>query len=57
MAKERIEKTLVVMEEMEVRELLEVAQRNDPQEIQHFMLKVFIKKVEQTLRRRCGKSL
>jgi uncharacterized protein (DUF1778 family) len=54
MAKERIEKTLVIFEEEEVRQLLELAQRNDPREIQDFMLKVFIKKVEQTLRRRCG---
>jgi hypothetical protein len=54
MAKERIEKTLVILEEEEVRQLLQLAQRNDQYEIQHFMLKVFIKKVEAILRRRCG---
>ena len=56
MAKEQIEKTLIIFDEEEVRQLLELAQRNDSQEIQYFMQKVFIKKVEQTLRRRCGKS-
>jgi len=54
MAKERIEKTLVILEEEEVRQLLQLAQSNDQHEIQHFMLKVFIKKVEAILRRRCG---
>jgi hypothetical protein len=54
MAKERIEKTLIVLNEEEVRQLLRVAQRNNPEEIQRFMLKVFIKKVEAILRRRCG---
>ncbi len=54
MAKERIEKTLVVFTEEEVRQILELAQRNDEEEIQHFMLKIFVKKVEYILRRRCG---
>lgn len=54
MAKQRIEKTLIVLNEEETRQLLEIARRDDPEEIQRFMLKVFIKKVEQTLRRRCG---
>ena len=54
MAKERIEKTLVVFDEEEVRQLLELAQRNDDEEIQQFMLKIFIKKVEAILRRRCS---
>ena len=54
MANERIEKTLVILEEDEVLQLLQLAQRNDQHEIQYFMLKVFIKKVEAILRRRCG---
>ena len=54
MAKEQIEKTLIILEEAEVRQLLQLAQRNDPEEIRHFMMMVFIKKVEATLRRRCG---
>ena len=53
MAKQRIEKTLVVLDEEEVRQLLQIAGRNDPQEIQRYMIKVFIKKVEAILRRRC----
>jgi hypothetical protein len=54
LAKERIEKTLVVFEEEEVRQLLDLAQRKDEEEIKQFMLKVFIKKVEAILHRRCG---
>jgi hypothetical protein len=54
MAKDRIEKTLVVFTEEEVRQILELARRDDDEEIRQFMLKVFIKKVEQILRRRCG---
>ena len=54
MAKERIEKTLVILTEDEVRQLLQLAQRNDQHELQQFMQKDFIKKVEAILRRRCG---
>ena len=54
MAKERIEKTLVVFDEEEVRQLFGLAKQDDDEEIQHFMLKVFVKKVEAILRRRCG---
>ena len=54
MAKERIEKTLVVFNLEELNQALHIAQRNDDDEIQHFMLKIFIKKVEGVLRRRCG---
>jgi len=54
MAKERIEKALVVFTLEELRQTLQIAQRNDNDEIQHFMLKNFIKKVEGVLRRRCG---
>jgi hypothetical protein len=54
MAKLRIEKTLVIFNEDEVRHLLQIAQRKDPQEIERYMIKVFIKKVEAILRRKCG---
>lgn len=54
MAKERVEKTLVVFKKEEVHQVLQLAQRNDNEEIQRFMQKVFIKKVETILRRRCG---
>jgi hypothetical protein len=56
MAKERIEKTLVVFDEEQVRQLFGLAQQDDDEEIQRFMLKVFIKKVEAILRRRCGEK-
>ncbi|MGB9674039.1 MAG: hypothetical protein ACPL3P_07855 [Anaerolineales bacterium] len=54
MAKERIEKTLIVLDEKEVRQLLEMAKRNNAEEIKEYMFKVFIKKVELVLRRRCS---
>jgi hypothetical protein len=54
MAKERIEKTLVIFNEEELRQTLQIAQRNKQEEIQHYMMKIFIKKVEAVLRRRCG---
>jgi len=54
MPKERIEKTLVILEEVEVRQVLAIAQRNDPQEIYRFVTQVIAKKVEAALRRRCG---
>ncbi len=54
MAKERIEKTLVVLTQEEVHQLLQLAQRGDRDEISDYMMKVFIKKVEAILRRRCS---
>jgi hypothetical protein len=53
-AKERIEKTLLILEETEVREILEAARRDDPQEIYRLVVEVIAKKVEAMLRRRCG---
>lgn len=54
MAKDHIEKTLIVMNEDELQQLLQVARRNETEEIKRYMKEVFIKKVEATLRRRCG---
>ncbi len=54
MARERIEKTLVILEEDEVRRILAAAQRNDPDEIYLLVTKVITRKVEEALRRRCG---
>lgn len=54
MAKDRIEKTLVVFTEEEVRRILELARRDDDEEIRQFILKEFVKKVEYILRRRCS---
>jgi len=56
MARQRIEKTLVVFDEEEIRQLFALAKQDDDEEIQRFMLKVFVKKVEGILRRRCGGS-
>lgn len=53
MAKDRIEQTIIIFDESEVHQLLEMAQRADPEEIQNYMMKVFIKKIEAYLRRRC----
>jgi hypothetical protein len=53
MARERIEKTLVILEEEEVRQILAMAERDDPEEIYRFVTQVIAKKVEAALRRRC----
>ena len=53
-AKERIEKTLLILEEDEVRQVLAIARREDPAEIAAFVTQVVIKKVEAALRQRCG---
>ncbi|MCX6028808.1 MAG: hypothetical protein NT169_05850 [Chloroflexi bacterium] len=54
MAKERVEKTLIILEEAEVWQVLAVAQRDDPQEIYRCVTQIIAKKVEAALRRRCG---
>jgi len=54
MAKDNIEKTLIILEEDEVREALDLTRRNDPQEIFRFVTRVIAKKVESALRRRCA---
>lgn len=54
MARERIEKTLIILEEAEVCQVLAIARRNDPEEIARFVIQVIAKKVEAALRRRCG---
>ncbi len=54
MARERVDKTLIILEEAEVREILDAAQQYDPQEIYRLVEKVIAKKVEAALRRRCG---
>jgi len=56
MAKQHIEKTLIIMDEDEVRQVLRLARRNDPQEIFRFVKEVIAKKVEAALRMRCGQS-
>ena len=54
MAKDNIERTVIVLDETEVREALTLARRNEPQEIFRFVVKVVAKKVESALRRRCA---
>lgn len=54
MAKKRIERTLIILDENEVRAVMQLARRNDPQEIYRFVKEVIAKKVEAALRMRCG---
>jgi len=54
MAKQRIEKTLIILSENEIRQVLQLARQNDPQEIYRFVKEVIAKKVEAALRMRCG---
>ena len=54
MAKQRVEKTLIILDEEEIRQVLRLARRDDPQEIYRFVKEVVAKKVEAALRMRCG---
>jgi len=53
MSQERIEKTLIILNEDEVRLVVRLARQNDPQAIYDFMRDVIAKKVEAALRTRC----
>ena len=54
MAKQRIEKTLIILDEDEVHQVLLLARRNEPQQVLHFVKEVIARKVEAALRMRCG---
>jgi len=54
MAKQRIEKTIIVLDEAEVRQALRLAQGHDQQAVMRFVTLVIGKKVEAALRKRCG---
>ena len=54
MAQQRIEKTLIILDENEVRQVMRLARRNDPQEMYRFVREVIAAKVEAALRKRCG---
>ncbi len=54
MGKEPIEKTLIILEEDEVRQVMRLAQQNDPEAIYEFVKEVIAKRVEAALRMRCG---
>jgi len=53
MAKERIEKTLIVLDENELRQAMQLARQGDVEAIYRFVREVIAKKVEDALRRRC----
>jgi hypothetical protein len=54
MAKERIEKTLILLDEDEVRQVMQLARQDDIEAIYRFMRDVIAKKIEAALRKRCG---
>ena len=54
MAKQRIEKMLIILDENEVRQALQLARQQDAQEIYRFVKKVIAEKVTAALRMRCG---
>ena len=54
MAKDRIEKTLIVLDEDELRQVMRLANEGDTEVVFVFMRDVIYKKVEDALRRRCG---
>ena len=54
MAKDRIGKTLIILDENEVRRALQLARRDNAQEISRFVKEVISKRVEAALRKRCG---
>jgi hypothetical protein len=54
MTKERIEKTLILLDEDEVRQAMRLARQGDIEAICRFMRDVIAKKVEAALRLRCG---
>ncbi len=54
MPKDRIEKTIIVLSEDDVRQVLHLSRESDQQEVLRFMTRVIAKKVEAALRKRCG---
>lgn len=54
MAKQRIEKTLIVLDEEDVHRILQLAGEDDAEEIYEFVRDVVAKRVEAALRQRCG---
>jgi len=53
MAKERIEKTLIILEEEEVRQVTRLARQDDARRMYAFVKDVLARKVEAALRQRC----
>jgi hypothetical protein len=54
MAKQRIEKTLVILNEDELRQVMRLAWQADTEAIYRFVRDVIAKRVEEAIRRRCG---
>ena len=54
MAKERIGKTLIILDGDEVRQVQRLARQADPDAIYEFVRDVIAKRVEVALRTRCG---
>ena len=54
MAKQRIEKTLAILSEAEMRQVMRLARLGDTEPIYKFMREVIAKRVEEAIRRRCG---
>ncbi|MGQ9666466.1 MAG: hypothetical protein ACUVWB_04050 [Anaerolineae bacterium] len=53
MPKPRIDKTIIILDANEVREILHLARGNDPRAIAEFMRRVIARKVDLALRSRC----
>ena len=54
MSKQRIEKTLVILNEDELRQVMSLARERDTDAIYKFVKDVIAKRVEEAIRRRCG---
>lgn len=54
MAKLRIEKTLIILDEDEIRQVWRLVRRDDAEEIYELVREVISGRVEAALRKRCG---
>lgn len=54
MSKQRIEKTLIILDEDEARQAMRLAEQDDDEAIYRFVRDVISKKIEAALRLRCG---
>jgi hypothetical protein len=54
MARLRIDKTLIILNEEELRQVMRLARQGDTDAIYKFVKDVIAKRVEEAIRRRCG---
>jgi hypothetical protein len=54
MARLRIDKTLIILNEEELRQVMRLARQGDTDAIYKFVKDVIAKRLEEALRRRCG---